>query len=70
MFFKIELHEKETSTQLFFCEICKTFQNTFFYRTAPAAASANHETKFGPTNYDAKKSSTTVTILENKIMKA
>ena len=30
---------KESSTQVFSCEICKIFKNTIFYRTAPVAAS-------------------------------
>ena len=31
----------ETLTQLFSCEFCETFQNTFFYKTPPMAASGN-----------------------------
>ena len=27
--------EKETPTQMFSCEICEIFENTFFYRTTP-----------------------------------
>ena len=30
---------KKTPTQVFSCEICEIFKNTFFYRTPPAAAS-------------------------------
>ena len=30
---------KETPTQVFSCEICEIFKNTFFYRTHPVAAS-------------------------------
>ena len=29
-----------TPTQVFSCEICETFKNTFFYRAPPVAASA------------------------------
>ena len=32
--------KKETVTQVFFCEFCKIFKNTFFYRTPLVAASA------------------------------
>ena len=35
----MQLFKKETSTQVFGCESYKTFKNTFFYRTAPVAAS-------------------------------
>ena len=28
-------------TQMFSCEICEIFQNTFFYRTPPVAAFVN-----------------------------
>ena len=31
--------KKETLTQVFSCEFCETFKNTFFYRTPPMAAS-------------------------------
>ena len=31
---------KETPTQVFSCEICEIFKNTFFYGTTPVAASA------------------------------
>ena len=31
----------ETPTEVFSCEICKNFKNTFFYRTSPVAASAS-----------------------------
>ena len=31
--------EKDTPTQVFFCEICKNFENTYFHRTSPVAAS-------------------------------
>ena len=37
----LQLYQKETSTQLFSCEICKIFKNTFFYRTPPMAVSVN-----------------------------
>ena len=30
---------KETPIQVLFCEICKIFKNTFYYRTPPVAAS-------------------------------
>ena len=32
--------KKETLAQLFFCEFCKNFENSFFYRTHSMAASA------------------------------
>ena len=32
--------KKETLAQLFSCEFCEFFKNTFFYRTALVAASA------------------------------
>ena len=35
----MQLYEKETPTLEFFCEFCKNFQNTFFYRTPPVTAS-------------------------------
>ena len=31
--------QKETLVQMFFCEICEIFKNTFSYRTLPVAAS-------------------------------
>ena len=31
----------ETPTEVFSCEICKNFKNTFFYRTSSVAASAS-----------------------------
>ena len=31
--------KKETMAQVFSCEFCKIFKNTFFYRTPPVAAS-------------------------------
>ena len=31
--------EKETLTQVFSCEFCEIFKNTFFHRTPPVAAS-------------------------------
>ena len=34
----------ETPTQMFSCEICKIFNNTFFYRTPPVAAFGNGRT--------------------------
>ena len=33
------LLKKETSTQVFSCEYCEIFKNSFFYGTAPGAAS-------------------------------
>ena len=33
--------KKETSTQVFFCEYHKMFENIFFYGTPPVAASEN-----------------------------
>ena len=32
-------NEKETLAQMFSCEFCEIFQNTFFHRTPPVAAS-------------------------------
>ena len=37
--FLIKLIKKETLAQLFSCEICEIFKNTFFYRTPLVAAS-------------------------------
>ena len=31
--------KKEALAQVFPCEFCETFKNTFFYRTPPVAAS-------------------------------
>ena len=46
--FLIKLHalacnfiKKETLTQVFSCEFCETFKNTFCYRAPPVAASVN-----------------------------
>ena len=33
--------QKQTLAQAFSCEFCKTFKNTFYYRTYPVTASAN-----------------------------
>ena len=33
---------KEAPTQVFSCEFCENFKNTFFYRTPPKAASGHH----------------------------
>ena len=30
--------KKETLAQMFFCEFCEIFKNTYFYRTTPMAA--------------------------------
>ena len=30
--------KKETLAQVFYCEFCEIFKNTFFYRTPPVAA--------------------------------
>ena len=38
--------KKETLAQVFSCEFCKIFKNTFFYRTHPVAASIPLEPKF------------------------
>ena len=35
------LRTKETPTQVFSCEICEIFKNTFFHRAHPVAASDN-----------------------------
>ena len=32
--------KKETLAQVFSCEFCEIFKNTFYYRTPPVAASA------------------------------
>ena len=39
-------YQKETSIQMFSCEICKIFRNTFFYRRAPVVVSVSAELKF------------------------
>ena len=36
----LQLYLKKSSTQVFSCEVCEIFNNTFFYRTPPVAASA------------------------------
>ena len=33
------IFKKETLVQVFTCEYCETFKNTFFYRAPPVAAS-------------------------------
>ena len=35
----MQLYQKETPTQVIFCEICKIFKSTLFYETSPVAAS-------------------------------
>ena len=35
----LQLYLKETPTQVFSCEFCEIFNNTFFQRTTPIAAS-------------------------------
>ena len=35
----VQLHQRETPTQMFSCEICESFKNAFFYRTPPVAPS-------------------------------
>ena len=44
--------KKETLTQVFSCEICEIFKNTFFYRTLPVTASTGvisfHHGSFRP----------------------
>ena len=39
LFNKVQHNQKETSTNVLSCEVCKTFRNTFFYRTTTVAAS-------------------------------
>ena len=34
----LQLYLKRDSTQVFSCEYCEIFKNTFFYRTPPVAA--------------------------------
>ena len=36
----LQLYLKKSPTQVFFCEVCEIFENTFFYRTPPVTASA------------------------------
>ena len=36
----LQLHNKKTPTQVFSCEVCEIFKNTFSYRTPPVTASA------------------------------
>ena len=38
---KVTLKKKETLAQMFFCEFCEIFKNTFFNRTTPVAVSEN-----------------------------
>ena len=35
----LRLYYEVTPTKVFSCEICKMFENTFFYRTPPVVAS-------------------------------
>ena len=35
---------KEAPTEVFSCDICENFKNTFFYRALPVAASGNGKT--------------------------
>ena len=37
----LQLYYKETPTQMFSCEFCEIFKNTFFQRTPLVAASAS-----------------------------
>ena len=43
--FYLQNLQKETPTQVFSCEICAIFKNTFFHRTSPVAAFVFSETK-------------------------
>ena len=36
----LQLHKKKTPTQVFSCEVCEIYKNTFSYRTPPVTASA------------------------------
>ena len=36
----LQLPKKKTPTQVFSCELCENFKNTFSYRTPPVSASA------------------------------
>ena len=36
--YEVQLYLKETSTQVFSCEYCKTFTSSFFYVTPRVAA--------------------------------
>ena len=42
--------KKETLAQVFFCEFCKIFKNSFFNRTPPVAASSVDKTYFSDCN--------------------
>ena len=44
----LQLYYKETPWQVFSCEICEIFRNTFFYRTPPVAVSDESKTRFSP----------------------
>ena len=37
------LFQKETSAEVFSCEYCQIFKNSFFYRTPPVAASVSYK---------------------------
>ena len=39
----LQLYLKETPTQVFFCEYCEIFKNSYFHRTPRVAASVNGE---------------------------
>ena len=38
---RLQFHKKKTPTQVFSCEPCEIFKNTFSYRTPPVTASAS-----------------------------
>ena len=40
--FLIKLKTLKASNFIFFCEVCKTFKDNFFYRTPPVAASMSN----------------------------
>ena len=46
--FLIKLQTFMLRYQLFSCEICEIFRNTFFYRTPPVAVSDESKTRFSP----------------------
>ena len=43
--------KKQTLVQVFFCEFCENFKNTFFYRTPPVVASGRKEQYDGNCEY-------------------
>ena len=46
---RFQLYNKETPTQMFSCEYCEIFKNSFCYRTPPVAASVESKSEIDET---------------------